>query len=53
MLGWCSKNIESDDMVALQVIALLGLGRNICLTVDLRVGALVLKGSLADVHLHL
>lgn len=53
MLGCCSEDIESDEVVTWQVVALLALGRDIRLAVDLRVGALVLKRSLADVHLHL
>lgn len=53
MLGCRSEDIEPDEMVTGQVVALLALGRNIRFAVDLRVGALVLKRSLADVHLDL
>lgn len=53
MLGCRSEDIEPDKMVTRQVVTLLALGRNIRLAVDLRVGALVLKRCLADVHLDL
>lgn len=53
MLGGRSEDVEPDEIVARQVVALLALGRCVGLAVYLRVGALVLERSLADVHPHL